>query len=106
MNEAQTLVFGVLICAVIIGLYLSHRVYKILENRHPEKYEAMGKPSLIMNNSISNNISFIKFLFKREWRELDDPALSKLSLFLLIFSLAYLIGLVCLIISIPFGVAP
>ena len=105
MIEIETYIFGALACAVFLGLYLSHRLYRILETRHPEKYEAMGKPSLIMNNSISNNISFIKFLFKLEWKELNDPGLSKLSGFLLVFSVVYLIGLVCVILAVPLGLA-
>jgi hypothetical protein len=104
--EAQTIIFGILFCAAIIGLYLSHRLYRILETRHPEKYEAMGKPSLITNNNISNNISFVKFLFKLEWREFDDLGLSKLSKFLLVFSVVYLVGLICVILAVPLGLAP
>jgi hypothetical protein len=103
--EVKTIIFGVIFCAAIFGFYLSHRLYKILETRHPEKYEAMGKPSLFMNNNISNNVLFVKCLFRLEWRELGDPGLAKLCMFLLVFSIVYLIGLVCVILSKPLGFA-
>jgi hypothetical protein len=66
----------------------------------------MGKPSLIMNNSISNNISFMKFLFKREWKELNDPALSTLGQSMLVFFAIYTIGFVILLISVALSNAP
>ncbi len=94
-----------LLSAVAIGFFLIHRVYKILKNRHPEKYEAMGSPGLIMNNSISNNISFMKFIFKLEWKDLGDPSLSNLSGFLLVYFVVYSVGLLCLFFAVPLGLA-
>ncbi len=74
-------------------------MFKILRTRHPETYEAMGKPSLIMNNSIPNNISFIKFLYGRHWRKLNDEGLATLGNAMLVFFLFYLIGFVFLLIA-------
>ena len=56
----------------------------------------MGKPSLIMNNSLSSNITFMEFLFKREWRELDDPGLETLAKSMIIFFVIYIIGFLTL----------
>ena len=81
-------------------------MFGILRTRHPEKYEAMGKPSLIMNNSISNNLSFMKFLFKREWEELNDEGLATLGKSMLIFFAAYTIMFISIFISVPLGMAP
>ena len=72
----------------------------MLEIRHPEKYMAMGKPSLIMNNSLSNNISFMKFLFKREWKELNDENLASLGKGMLVFFIIYSIGFLVMFFSI------
>jgi hypothetical protein len=105
VNDVKTFLFGILFGAVAIGFFLIHRVYEILEKRHPEKYEAMGSPSLIMNNSISNNISFMKFIFKLEWKDLGDPSLSNLSRFLLVYFVVYSVGLLCLIFAVPLGLA-
>ena len=81
-------------------------MFKILRTRHPEKYEAMGSPSLIMNNSLSNNISFIKFLFKREWQDLNDAGLASLGKGMLAFFIIYSVLFLGLFISVPLGMAP
>ena len=66
----------------------------------------MGKPSLIMNNSLSSNITFMKFLFKREWRELNDSGLATLGQFMLVFFAIYTVGFFVLFFSVPLGYAP
>ena len=81
-------------------------MFNILRTRHPEKYEAIGKPSLIMNNSLSNNISFIKFLFKREWQDLDDAGLASLGKGMLTFFVIYSVLFLGLFISALLGIAP
>lgn len=106
MKEVFPLVFGVLFCSVFVWFFLCYRLFKILETRHPEKYESMGKPSLIMNNSLSSNIKFMKFLFKREWRELDDSGLEKLGISMLVFFVIYMVGFLTLFVSVPLGYAP
>jgi len=60
-------------------------MFVILKTRHPDKYEEMGRPSLIMNNTFSNNLSFIKFFFKREWRKLNDRGMTSLGNGMLVF---------------------
>ena len=66
----------------------------------------MGKPSLIMNNSLSSNITFMKFLFKREWRELNDSGLATLGKSMLVFFAIYMVGFLALFFSVPLGYAP
>lgn len=100
------IVFGVLFCSVFVWFYLCYRLFKILEKRHPEKYHSMGEPSLIMNNSISNNINFMKFLFRREWRQFDDPGLAVLGKSMLVFFAIYTVGFLALFLSVPMGFVP
>jgi hypothetical protein len=45
----------------------------------------MGKPSLIVNITLSNTITTEKFLLKREWSELDDSGLATLGKYMLVF---------------------
>lgn len=106
MSELFPIMFGILFCSVFVWFFLCFRIFKILEIRHPAKYEAMGKPSLIMNNSFSNNIAFMKFLFKREWDALNDPGLASLSKFMMVFFIIYTLGFFTLFISVPLGYAP
>lgn len=106
MKEVFPIMFGVLFCSVFVWFFLCYRLFKILETRHPEKYESMGKPSLIMNNSLSSNITFMKFLFKREWRELSDSGLATLGKFMLVFLAIYTFGFFLLLFSVLQGYAP
>lgn len=106
VKEVFPIMFGVLFCSVFVWFFLCYRLFKILETRHPEKYESMGKPSLIMNNSISSNITFMKFLFRREWRELDDSGLATLGKSMLVFFAIYMVGFLTLFFSVPLGYAP
>jgi predicted permease len=98
--------FGVLFASVFLWFALCHRLFKAPETRHPEKYSAMGKPGLIMNNSLSNNISFMKFLCKRECLDLNDFAIAKLAQFMLVFLVVYLIGFSFLFYRLLLGYAP
>lgn len=100
MTEVFPLLFGVLFCSVFVWFFMCYRIFKILETRHPEKYESMGKPSLIMNNSISSNLMFMKFLFKREWRTLNDFGLNNLGRSMLVFFGVYLAGFLVLFLSV------
>jgi len=104
MKEFFPVMFGVLFFSVFVWFFLCYRLFKILETRHPEKYESMGKPSLIINNSLSSNITFMKFLFKREWRELGDSVLAKLGKAMLVFFVIYLVGFLTMFISVPLSI--
>ena len=83
-----------LVCAVFGWFYLCHRLFTQLSSKHPKAYEAIGKPILIMNNNVSNNILFMKFLYGRHWRNLNDPGIEKLAGFMFVYSIIYLFGLV------------
>ena len=106
MKEAFVIMFGLLFCSVLVWIFLCNRLFKILETRHPEKYESMGKPGLIANNTMSSNFTFMKFLFKREWRDLDDAGLAVLGKFMLVFFVIYMVGFLTLFLSVPLGYAP
>lgn len=105
MKEVFLIIFIVLLCSIIVWFFLCNRLFKILETRHPEKYESMGKPGLIVNNTPSATLTFMKFLFKREWRDLNDPGLAALGKFMLVFFLIYLIGFLTLNFSMWLGYA-
>jgi hypothetical protein len=81
-------VFYILIPMVVIWFVLLWKLFGRLEDCHPEKYEAMGSPSIFSKN---NTGPLLKYLFAREHRELDDEYLSKLSDFTLVYFLVFLV---------------
>lgn len=96
MKSVFFILFVVLFFSVFVWFFLCHRLFAMLEARHPEKYESMGRPTLIKNNTLSTNITFMKFLLRREWRDLNDVGLTKLSRFMLVFWIIYLVGFLTL----------
>lgn len=105
MKELFPVLLGALFCSVFVWFALCMWLFKLLENRHPGKYNAMGRPSLILNNSLSNNISFMKFLLRREYAELDDKTISRLGGLMLVFLVLYMCAFLALLLSMPFGYA-
>jgi hypothetical protein len=53
------------------------KVSSLLERKHPETWEALGKIGFIRNNSITNSNKVIMFLLKKEYQELNDASLNK-----------------------------
>jgi hypothetical protein len=106
MKGIFPVVFGVMFVSVFVWFGLCHRLFKLLEARHPEKFSEMGRPSLIMNNSVSNNISFMKFLLKREYRELNAPLISNLGRAMRVFFVVFCVVFMFLFLGVPLGYAP
>lgn len=91
-NEPTFLVmFFVLFGMVLVWFVLVKLLFNRLAAAHPQKYEAMGRPSLFLHNSPSGVWAMLKFLVAREHRALGDSNLSKRSDGMLIFFLVYLV---------------
>jgi hypothetical protein len=87
---------SIAIVLVFFGIALVWFVLiKLLFNRlaaaHPQKYEAMGRPTLFLRNNIATGWATMKFLVAREHRTLNDRYLSKLSDAMLVFFTIYLL---------------
>ncbi len=90
---AQTLpvvFFALLFGMVIVWFVLIKMLFNRLESAHPQKYEAMGRPSLFLRNNIEGGWKTLKFLVTREHKALNDSYLSKLSDAMLVFFIVYL----------------
>ena len=96
--------FPLLFAMAVGGLMLSKLLLNRLERVHPDKYEAMGRPSLFLRNNITNAWATQKFIFGREHKNLNDSYLSKLSDVILVFFVIYLllfIGVFWVVASLP-----
>jgi hypothetical protein len=83
--------FVVLFGMVVVWFVLIKLLFNRLEAAHPQKYEAMDRPSLFLRNNIATGWATMKFLFAREHRTLNDNYLSKLSDAMLVFFAIYLL---------------
>lgn len=99
-------IFTILACMVLVWFVLIKILFNRLESFHPEKYEAMGRPSLFLRNSPSGAIAILKFLVAREHKILNDNYLSKLSDAMLVFLVLYLMLFFALFFNIVNQVTP
>ena len=83
--------FAILGLMVAVWLILCKWTFKRLEQRHPQKYSEMGSPSLFLRNNLENNWKFAKYLWKNEYRKLEDSVLSRISEFMKVFIVLYLL---------------
>ena len=72
--------------------------FKFLQENHPLEYEKMGSPSLVANNTPSNNFSFFKFILGNRPTEIGDKQLLKKSIYLKRFFYIYLVLFVSFIV--------
>jgi hypothetical protein len=77
-------------------------VFRRLRKQHPARYEQLGSPSLIWNNSMRNQWHFFKFAFSGQHRELEDPALTRAVLFMRVWFIIYVALFLTLVVSMPY----
>ena len=94
------IIFAVLMAMVFIWFAMIIALFKRLKSKHLSKYREMGEPSLFWNNSMRTVWTTLKYLFKREHKNLSDNSLSLLSDSMLVFLVTYVI----LFFSLIFGV--
>jgi hypothetical protein len=84
--------FGLLLlfaCLVVWFPLVAH-LHRLLRTRHPDVYDALGRPTLILNNTIKNGWLFTRFLLGGHFEDIDDREIVLLCRFLRVFAFAYL----------------
>jgi len=76
--------------------------FRRLRTKHPAKYEQLGSPTLIWNNSMRNQWHFFKFVFSGQHRELADIALSRAIVFMRFWLIIYTALFLTLLVSMPY----
>ncbi len=64
----------------LLGFALHHTLLTHLRSHHETLWESLGKPTLFMNNSASNNLSTQKFIWASSSLAIPDPDLRRLIL--------------------------
>jgi hypothetical protein len=60
---------GTLVYLVLIGTLLAS-----LKRDHANVWESLGRPSLFLNNTIRNNVLVLKWLWRKGYSDLQNPA--------------------------------
>jgi hypothetical protein len=89
VNDHLFFFLGILVVCVPVGFGLAAWLLSRLERDHPDKYRQMGEPTLFANRSVRTNLALLKFVFRREDRALNDPAMSRLTVLMLCFMVGY-----------------
>jgi len=79
------LLFMGLFVSSINWLRLVAKLFRALREKHPSKYEAMGKPGVISNNTLATNRALYYFLVRKEYLSLSDNDLTKQSQFMRVY---------------------
>jgi len=103
MMSASLILFCVITAYFIGWFVMCGQFLRMLRTRHEQRWIALGKPSLILNNSISNGIAVTRFLWRRKYMELEDERLTRLGSFMLVYQIGLLILLVLLLFIGPVG---
>ena len=91
-----------LLAAGFLGyLVATTGLLRLLRTRHEQTWFALGRPSLFCQNTVSNGFAILRFLWRKDYLELDDPQLTRLCTFLLVYQVAYLTLLVALLFFAP-----
>jgi len=96
-------VFLVLGVMVLVWFRQLPKLFAYLKEKHPDEYAAMGKPTLVMNNTPKNNISFLRFILGNRPSQLGDPNLATKCAFLKKLFYCYMalfIGLVVVVVGV------
>ena len=87
----MSLALVVLLVLIIVALFfLAGSLFRRLETSHPETYEAMSRPSFWAPTP-TNTIATLKFVFRREHKDLNDTHLSIVSDAILICCVIYVV---------------
>jgi hypothetical protein len=75
-------VLVVLMGAAFAWLALAWRLFAIMKLRVPETYASIGSPHLFFNNTLSNNLLFVRFLLGGRYAKVGDDGVRRLCAFL------------------------
>ncbi len=98
------LAFVALMVSCVAGLALHTRFLRELRLRHADIWESLGRPTLIMNNSISNGLAVLRFLWRRDYESIDDPEFVRLARRLRIFNIAHIALFLLIVLSFFMGI--
>jgi hypothetical protein len=88
------ILFVALLAAVVVGLALTHVIHRAIELGDPDLFDALGRPHLFKNNTISNGLKFQRWVFSLGFRKSRHGRIRNLGWVLLVYQLLYL-GFFC-----------
>ena|SRR5258706_6573507 len=91
MHALLPILFIALVMSAVVGFVIQHAFLTRLRTHHTPIWEALGRPTLFLNNSITNSIAVLRFLWRREYQTLGDHRSVRLARFLRSYLALYVI---------------
>ena len=80
MQQIFSVVWGVgFICMfplAILNFYFMYKLLRSLRKQYPSTWEGLGSPTIFFNNSMKNTIATLRFIYKKEYKKLNDQSIS------------------------------
>ncbi len=73
----MTVGFAVMIVIWLVQMWFIYDLLESLRLRFPQQWEKLGKPTLVLNNSLANNWAVWRFLRQRDYIALGDKAFTR-----------------------------
>jgi hypothetical protein len=96
-NSVPGLLVLVVTLLVLAGFGLTGQFLSILRHSHSEVWRSLGSPTLFLNNSISNGLQVLRFLWRSEYRSLGDERLTRIAAAMKITFVVYSLALAAVI---------
>ena len=101
MLDAIFIILLVLLMILLPGGILLHTLFlQRLRQKYPQIWESLGRPTMVLNNTIRNSFAAQRFLRRREYESLGDPRFSKFCNILRLYTRFYTIVLLGLVVCI------
>jgi hypothetical protein len=92
--------FAFMLVMIPVWFVVVSKFFTFLASEFPQEYKEMGSPTLLMNNSIGNNISFLNYIRSSRPKEIGDLVLIKKSQLLKRMFNAYLFTFISCIVGV------
>jgi hypothetical protein len=97
-NSVLPVLMVVIFISVIGGLWYQQKILSSIKVNHPELWRSLGEPHLLKKNAPANNILFLKFLFKGEYKTIADQELqhrcARLRVFMVLYAVFFVLAMV------------
>jgi len=78
MKEILIVLYLVLFCLcfglTVVYLFKVHKLFGYLKDKEPETWKNLGRPHLFFNNTPITGFKFLRFLYRKDYLILANPA--------------------------------
>jgi hypothetical protein len=73
----SSLSFFVFVALLLFALANGAAVMRRLETRHPDVWNALGRPNFAASTGIAPRLALVRFIWSQRYRALDDAVLTR-----------------------------